>query len=96
MNHADELDILKHYQHGFRKGHSCESQLLITAEDIGRQLDQQHQVDALILDFAKAFDMLPHKRPLYKSEILWSKRKNFKLDTKLAHTKAPISHSRWK
>ena len=27
MNDADELDIFKHYQHGFRKGHSCESQL---------------------------------------------------------------------
>ena len=24
------------------EGHSCESQLLITVEDIGRQLDQQH------------------------------------------------------
>ena len=66
MNHADELDILKHYQHGFRKGHSCESQLLITVEHIGRQLDQQHWVDVLILDFAKAFDMVPHRRLLTK------------------------------
>ena len=66
MNHADGLDILKHYQHGFRKGHSFESQLLITIEDIGRQLDQQHQVDILILDFAKAFDMVPHRRLLTK------------------------------
>ena len=66
MNHADELDILKHYQHGFQKGHSCESQLFITVEDIGRQLDQQYQVDILILDFAKAFDMVQHKRLLTK------------------------------
>ena len=66
MNHADKLDILKHYQHGFRKGHSCESQLLITVEDIGRQLDQQHQIDILILDFAKDFDMVPHRRLLTK------------------------------
>ena len=66
MSHADELNTLKHYQHGFRKGHSCESQLLITFEDIGRQLDQQHQVDILTLDFAKAFDMVPHRRLLTK------------------------------
>ena len=60
MNHADKLNILKHYQHGFRKRHSCESQLLITAEDISRQ------VDILILDVAKAFDMVPHRRLLTK------------------------------
>ena len=57
MNHADELDILKH---GFRKGHRCKSQLLLTVEDTGRQLDQKHQVDVRILDFVKAFDMVPH------------------------------------
>ena len=66
------------------------SQLLITVEDIGRQLDQQHGVDILILDFAKAFDMVPHRRLPNKTEILWSKRKNIKLDTKLACTKAPM------
>ena len=66
MNCADELDILKHYQHGFRKGHSCKSQLLNTVEDMGRQLDQQHQVGILILDFAKTFDMVPHRRLLTK------------------------------
>ena len=62
MNKADELNILKHYQHGLRKGHGCKSQLLIIVEDIDRQLDQQHQVDILILHFAKAFDMIPHRR----------------------------------
>ena len=56
----------KHYQYGFRKGHGCESHLLITVEDIGRQLDQQHQVDILILDFAKTFDTVPHRRLLTK------------------------------
>ena len=61
MGHADDHKILKHYQHGFRKGHSCESQLLLTAEQIGRDLDNNHQTDVLILDFAKDFDTVPHK-----------------------------------
>ena len=39
---------------------------LITVEDIGRQLDQQHQVDVLILDFANAIDTVPHRRLLTK------------------------------
>ena len=30
------------------------------------ELDQQHQVDILILDFAKAFDMVPHRKCLTK------------------------------
>ena len=68
MGHAEDHKILKHYQHGFRKGHSCESQLLLTAEEIGRDLDNNHQTDVLILDFAKAFDMVPHKRLVHKMD----------------------------
>jgi hypothetical protein len=30
--HLDEQNILSQYQHGFRKGHSCESQLLVTSQ----------------------------------------------------------------
>ena len=37
MDHSDKFRILKHYQHGFRKEHSCETQLLTTIEDISRE-----------------------------------------------------------
>ncbi len=60
------LSLMKYYQHGFRRGHSCETQLISTAEDTGRDLDKQHQIDILILDFAKAFDTVPHQRLLHK------------------------------
>ncbi len=66
MTHADLYAIMKYYQHGFRRGHSCETQLIAAAEDIGRNLDKQHQIDILILDFAKAFDTVPHQRLLHK------------------------------
>ena len=90
---------------------SCKSQLIISVEDTGRQLDQQHWVDILILDFAKASDMVQHSRLLmklkyyrvrgrtligYKAGSYKDTRQSYKLDTKLACTKAPHSHSRWK
>ncbi len=62
MNHAN--NILTDTQHGFRPRRSCESQLITTFHDIAEQLDRRDikQVDAIVLDFAKAFDKVPHKR----------------------------------
>ena len=68
MNHLDKHNILVDFQHGFRNKRSCESQLVITTEDIARNLDNNQQVDMLILDFSKAFDTVPHKRLLKKLE----------------------------
>ena len=64
MNHLDKHNMLV----GFRNRRSCESQLVITTEDIARNLDNNQQVDMLILDFSKAFDTVPHKRLLKKLE----------------------------
>ena len=38
MSHLEEFKILCDIQHGFRKYHSCETQLLITLEDLARNL----------------------------------------------------------
>ena len=48
------------------KYHSCETQLLITLEDLARNLDHGKQSDIILLDFAKAFDTVPHQRLLLK------------------------------
>ncbi len=57
MPHANHHVIMKYYQHGFRKGHSRETQLIATTKDIGRDLDTKTQInDIVILDFAKTFD----------------------------------------
>jgi hypothetical protein len=64
--HLEDDDILVDFQHGFRANRSCETQLIITAEEISRHLDDRQQVNLLILDFCKAFDTVPHQRLLQK------------------------------
>jgi hypothetical protein len=66
MNHLDEHNMLVDNQHGFRSKRSTETQLVQTLEDLSSQMDNKHQVDALILDFSKAFDTVPHQRLLRK------------------------------
>ena len=66
--HLDDNNILSKTQHGFRKKHSCKTQLLTTVEDLASSLDAREQVDCLILDFSKAFDSVPHQRLLHKIE----------------------------
>ena len=50
------------------KHHSCETQLINTMEEITRHLDRNKkpQIDALILDFSKAFDTVAHQKLLFK------------------------------
>ena len=66
MGHLDEHHLLVNYQHGFRRGHSCESQLLTIVEHLARNLDHGRQTRVLLLDFSKTFDTVPHKRLLKK------------------------------
>jgi hypothetical protein len=68
MGHFDRNKILTNAQHGFRKKRSCESQLIVTIHDIASKLERDSQVDIILLDFAKAFDKVPHHRLLHKLE----------------------------
>ena len=60
MAHADRHNILHPLQHGFRKGLSCDTQLVEFIDDITRNLDNGRQTDCLIMDFSKAFDKVCH------------------------------------
>ena len=66
MNHLDCNSLLTNLQHGFRTERSCESQLATVLQDLNSSVDKGKQVDALVLDFSKAFDTVPHRRLLYK------------------------------
>lgn len=66
MRHLDQHKALSNYQHGFRARRSCETQLLTTVHNIWDANEHTKQVDAVVLDFAKAFDTVPHRRLLHK------------------------------
>ncbi len=59
-------DIILHFQHGFQSGLSCESQLIEIVHDWMTALGNKTQIGAILLDFSKAFDKVPHKRLLSK------------------------------
>ena len=48
-------------QHGFRRGMSCETQLCATYHDLAKAAEGKNTTHALVLDFKKAFDKVPHK-----------------------------------
>ena len=65
--------ILADCQHGFRSQRSCETQLVQFVHDIISNLDGavnrgHKQTDLIIMDFAKAFDKVSHRRLLHKLE----------------------------
>ena len=67
MNLCDQHNLRRSHQHGFREKHSCESELILSIEDIYRQQVKNKQVlDMLILDFTKAVDTVAHQRLLMK------------------------------
>jgi hypothetical protein len=53
-------------QHGFRSGRSCVTQLLEIVEIWSDLIDQGIPFDCIYLDFAKAFDKVPHIRLCHK------------------------------
>jgi len=68
LDHFERNNILTNLNHGFRSGFSCETQLLVTMNDLLSFYDEGIQTDVIILDFSKAFDTVPHDEILYKLE----------------------------
>lgn len=53
-------------QHGFCKGRSCTTNLLLAKELWVQAIDQRDNIDAVYVDFSKAFDRVPHGRLVNK------------------------------
>ena len=66
LTHFENHNILSSLNHGFRSGFSCETQLLVTVDDLMKSFDRGKQTDVVILDFSKAFDTVPHDKLLTK------------------------------
>ena len=69
--HLDCHKVLTPLQHGFRSLFSCETQLLLTIQDLIERRDPvKSQIDIGVLDFSKAFDVVPHNRLLSKLRLM--------------------------
>ncbi len=84
----EKHNILTLLQHWFRIGYLCETQLILTLQDVMQYRDNKNQVDIAILDFSKAFDTVPHNKLLYKL-------KHNGINGKTLKTKKSISSSGW-
>jgi len=54
--------LILNSQHGFHKGRSCLSNLLVFLDKVTGSIDSGEAVDVIFMDFAKAFDKVPHIR----------------------------------
>lgn len=63
-------NLLSCTQHGFRRGFSTITQLVEFSHDIISNLDIGNQIDALFIDFSKAFDTVIHSKLIGKLEVL--------------------------
>ena len=66
MKFITKHQILSDAQHAFRKSRSCETQLITTLHDLTTNHNNHQTTDIAILDFSKAFDVVPHQRLLQK------------------------------
>ena len=57
---------LSDWQHGFVKGRSTATQLILTHHMWAKALEKGHQVYVVFLDFPKPFDRVPHQALLHK------------------------------
>ena len=66
VEHLERNSLIRPSQHGFMAGRSTATNLLVYMEALTKLMDESHAVDVLYLDFAKAFDKVPHRRLLEK------------------------------
>ena len=61
IEHLIDSGLINDNQHGFVPGRSCITQLLVVLDHWMDILDDHGALDAIYLDFRKAFDKVPHK-----------------------------------
>jgi hypothetical protein len=62
ITHITRNRIISCHQHGFQRMCSCITQLIECLNDWTDSFDNKLGTDAIYLDFAKAFDTVPHNR----------------------------------
>ena len=70
IHYLESNNLLPESQHGFRPNRSTISQLLEQYEQILQALGSKHNLDIIMLDYAKAFDKINHSILLFKLKKL--------------------------
>lgn len=70
FRHLEKNKYFYNHQHGFRKGLSCNTQLLEFSSELQFNLNNNQQTDCIFLDFSKAFDRVAHCRLISKLSAL--------------------------
>ena len=60
IEHLNKYRLTKDSQHDFTSKRSCLTNLLVILETVADYIDKGYRIDALYLDFQKAFDKVPH------------------------------------
>jgi hypothetical protein len=68
MAHLLNNRLINNSQHGFILGRSCATNLVVFMDKVTRIIDENSSTDIFYLDFAKAFDKVPHERLIIKLE----------------------------
>ena len=66
VDHVEHNNLINGNQHRFRRGRSCLMNLLIFLDKVTRMVNEGKDLDIIYLDFAKAFDKVPHQRLITK------------------------------
>ena len=70
VEHLEQNKLISDEKHGFVRGRSCITQLLDVLDDWTTALEEGYSIDAIYMDFRKAFDSVPHCRLMSKLEAL--------------------------
>ena len=66
MSHLVSNKLITEQQHGFVKGRSCQTNILLCLEKWTDMIDAGNSVDVAYFDYAKAFDKVSHRLLLIK------------------------------
>ena len=66
VDHLLQNDLIRHSQHGFMMGRSCVTNLLEYMDKVTSALDAGDPYDVIMIDFRRAFDVVPFRRLLQK------------------------------